>query len=311
MNNIVKYLRNFGAGFTFKYGVSKLLHNETQELSVLKSYFDKHYVCDSIMNEKFNEWKQGIDREKANKTLWAFWWQGEDRIPEIVRLCIESQRKYAKRIGAKYIFLSKDNIFKYIDIPQHIINRLNNGEITITHFSDILRIQLLSDLGGAWIDSTVYIEESYNKDIFEYIFFSFHTDTFIHMPTGFGQKITQCKWAGFFLVSPFPNNPLLYYVRDSLFSYWENHDYIINYFIMNLLIRNIYMEIEEARIIIDDIPYNNNQLYSLEAHINEIFNKELWESILSTTGMFKLSWKKAYIKECDNMKTFYGYLINH
>ena len=54
-----------------------------------------------------------------NNTIWIFWWQGEDKMPYIVKTCYESVLKYAPK-ECEVVLLTKDNIQDYWDIPNHI-----------------------------------------------------------------------------------------------------------------------------------------------------------------------------------------------
>ena len=42
-------------------------------------------------------------------------------------------------------------------MPDYIIRKQQSGEIDLTHFSDILRMMLLAQHGGIWMDSTLLI----------------------------------------------------------------------------------------------------------------------------------------------------------
>lgn len=70
-------------------------------------------------------------------------------MPEIVKMCYRTQVKYAESNNTKIILLSKDNICDYINIPQVILDKVERKIITLTHFSDIIRIYLLEQYGGS------------------------------------------------------------------------------------------------------------------------------------------------------------------
>ncbi len=44
-----------------------------------------------------------------------------------------------------------------MNIPNSIVSKWKSNVISDTHFSDIIRTELLIKYGGTWIDSTVYV----------------------------------------------------------------------------------------------------------------------------------------------------------
>lgn len=105
----------------------------------------------------------------AKSPIWFFWWQGIDNAPEVVRICY---KQLLKAIGKKrnIIVVSQKNFRKYTDLPEYIVKKVKNGQISFTHFSDILRVNLLKNQGGIWMDATIYITEC--PDLDEYQFYT-------------------------------------------------------------------------------------------------------------------------------------------
>lgn len=96
---------------------------------------------------------------RVDEPIWVFWWTGEETAPEIVKACIKSIRRNAN--GHRVIFLSKDNLHDYVTLPDFIEKKHNDGNIGHAHYSDIVRISLLAEYGGVWIDSTVLFRNLY------------------------------------------------------------------------------------------------------------------------------------------------------
>ena len=88
------------------------------------------------------------------KKVWVLWLQGEENAPEIVKACIASTKRAFK--GYEYKVLDKSNIHDYIELPDYIEEKYKKGIITHAHYSDIVRVALLSQYGGVWVDATVY-----------------------------------------------------------------------------------------------------------------------------------------------------------
>lgn len=84
--------------------------------------------------------------------MWVLWWQGIDKAPDIVKICIQSIRK---NIGNRnLVILDESNFRDYTNLNPKYENLLNAGAISKTQFSDLLRLNLLYNRGGVWLDST-------------------------------------------------------------------------------------------------------------------------------------------------------------
>lgn len=115
---------------------------------------------------------------------------GETAMPEIVKICYNS---IVSNIHDRPVhLLTKDNIASHVTLPNYIYDRLNRGELSYTHFSDILRICLLFDKGGIWMDSTLLITDSISIPAPDY----FHS---IKIVTGSNTTISAYRWATFSL----------------------------------------------------------------------------------------------------------------
>lgn len=88
-----------------------------------------------------------------DNVIWWLWLQGKDNAPDMCKACLASLRRWhsEKRI----ITLDKANLSEYITFPGYIQDKYEQGLITHAHYSDLIRIQLLAEHGGTWIDSTV------------------------------------------------------------------------------------------------------------------------------------------------------------
>ena len=86
------------------------------------------------------------------KIIYILWFQGFDNAPYIVNKCVESWKYYNK--DWKIILLDRTNINQYIKIEQYI--DLSSKKLLLAHESDIIRLCLLKEHGGLWVDSTLF-----------------------------------------------------------------------------------------------------------------------------------------------------------
>ena len=117
---------------------------------------------DFLQNYRFTPPQPVTDR----KFIWVCWLQGEAHMPEVVKLCIRSLRKNAPE-GAQVVVLSGANIREYVDFPDYVYRNLKSGRLTLTHFSDLVRMALLRKYGGLWVDSTVFVSRKIPREYLE------------------------------------------------------------------------------------------------------------------------------------------------
>ena len=157
--------------------------------------------------------------------IWQIWFQGETEAPEIIKLCFESIEKYNS--NRQIIRLTENNYRNYIDLPDYVIDKYNNGIITPVHFSDIIRVCLLAKYGGTWIDATVLLTNEINPQILKSNFFGFR----ITQESSWFDCHSFLTSASWFMHAQ-PNNNIICSVRNALFEYWKNENKIIDYFLI-------------------------------------------------------------------------------
>ena len=211
------------------------------------------------------------------KIIWWSWLQGEAKAPLICKACLASLRKFYPDYDIK--ILTEENMWNYITIPDYIKTKYENGVISRTHFSDILRTCLLVEHGGIWIDSTVLCTERFKYDEFEIpLFFYQNYDRGADSIVGSSWLLSSCK-----------NHPILLTTRDLLFRYWEKSNYLIYYFLFHLFFTMAWNKYSDLA---QHVPLSSNLPPHVLQHewLNE-FNKLRWNQIKDQSKFHKISWK--------------------
>lgn len=260
-------------------------------------YIQKNLEFAKKQSDDFNESNYIHKKEEC---IWIFWWQGIENMPPIVSSCFKSVIKNSN--GHKVILITKDNVREYTDIPDYIYKKVNNGNITLTHFSDILRFNLLKNHGGLWIDSTVYVAKKINENYFNYLYTS----------GGYNSKTNPLfvggKWTGF-LIGGYSYNKLFVFMDSFFKDYWKNNKKLVNYFLIDYALRYAYdNEIGNFNDYVDNVAkYNNPSMFELQPRLNCIFDKDQYDKMCRKTDMFKLTYKMDFY---DNKDTFYTFIVN-
>lgn len=276
-----------------------------------KAIFCKHYVnfiyskLVPLFNKAINSVAFKKDSQLSHhnsQIIWVFWWQGKLNMPLIVKKCYQSIVKHAN--GHKVILITKNNITKYSNMPQYIYTRLYDHDMTLTHFSDVLRFNLLKNYGGLWLDSTMYCSSDINDNCFTNIY------------TSGGYPLNQthnftCKWTEF-LIGGLSHSPIFEFINEFFNLYWQNHYRSIDYFQADYALRFLYLNnISHFKDYVDiDAPRNNPHLYYLLSNLNNAYNGRKYKAFMKDTNLFKLTYKKKFVRINHSDKTFYNELLN-
>ena len=231
-----------------------------------------------------------IADSKVNKTVWLFWWQGIINSPDLVQACYKSVCKYFK--DWNIIVIDKNNYSKYIDFPDYIVQKHNKGIITHTHFSDILRAALLSKYGGLWLDATVYCTGKMPESYLD-------CDLFCYRNGWMDQEnINFASW----LIFSKANEPILSISLEILLEYWKDHNYLIHYFLLHMIVRVVSDEMPDLW---KNVPYfNHNDNHLLAGELERKYDRIRYESIANLTPFHKLSYK-INVDETEKNTTYH------
>lgn len=257
-------------------------------------------------------------RSQKPKIIWQFWWQGVENAPIIVKRCLESVR-YFMGSDYKIIVLDKTNVEKFIHIDENIKNKHDAGTISHTFFSDYIRVKLLAEKGGIWIDSTVFLSGRIPQDILDADFFIFKSGPFAmpeeivsddYLPplSEFFHRSNCILPSTWFLVAK-PNSPLNSLYEKFLIEYWrrENRMWLYfthHYFITYSICVNKYCREE----FVSAPTYLNVKPHYLMFRRNEKFNEKIVKSIFAKSAIHKMTYKYTDFQGMDN--SIMGKMLN-
>ncbi len=239
---------------------------------------------------------EGFGEELPYKdTIWCCWLQGLNNAPYVVKKCVDS----LDRLGRKIIILTEDNYSEYVKIPDYILRKKEQGIITNAHFSDILRAELLSELGGTWIDATVFVSDpeliGQIFDKYPLFCYSFAMRDSVNAFMLFDSWILHCS----------KKSAIIEDTRELLHLYWQNEDRLLHYFLFHLMFSiSCLRHVDEK----DSIP-----IFSLEpCHImqHEMLNgydEFRFDQIMKMSGIHKLTYK--YDTSADIKGTMLEHLL--
>lgn len=224
--------------------------------------------------------------------IWVYWAQGFESAPPIIQACLKQLKAMA---GTREVIeLTNQNYTEYVTIPKYIIKKVESGAISLTHFSDILRLTLLAEHGGIWVDSTIWVSQ---KDAFkDFENYSFYTIKSGDVDT---PCISKGRWSAFCLASG-KNNVGLSLMQRFLHSYWKKEESLIAYLLIDYLIAMIYEECVDFRKMVDAVPVNNQQRFVLMRSLAKEYDANKVADIQKQCALHKLTYKvrnDAFLKQ--------------
>lgn len=260
----------------------------------------KKYAEGSIVSQKPLPKKNILNSEKI---IWQYWGQGlsAEKLPEVVQKCFESVDKY--KGDYQIIRLCDDNLVDYLELPTSILSKYKNGIIGKAHFSDLLRLALLTSYGGVWLDATVFLTAPLTDYCSSQDWFMFQRDDAQEDKKAWSRTYAYYfGWHEKFKVRLL--NSVIFAKKDSqvindlyslLLYFWNTEDKEPDYFFFQILFTQ-YMELYPERncqIISDCIPN------LLQMKLTGSYTKFRMEEILQKASIHKLSYKSVSIAQFE------------
>lgn len=178
--------------------------------------------------------KEAYDDEKSKKEdgrkrVWTCWLQGFDNAPAMVQVCQESMRRYIT--DREIVQLTYENYKDYVTLPEHIVRKYERGQIPPALFADLLRLEVLIQYGGTWMDATMLCTEpglmakdSWLQEIMDCDLFMFQA-----LRKGDPRFYGISNW----FITARPGRRPLMVLRDVLTEYWRNYSVTLDYYMFH------------------------------------------------------------------------------
>ena len=278
----------------FTKKISYMVNNDSQlaqaihSAAVYRKLVGRYNVKALSRNNINNAWK----KKQLPRVIWWCWFQGEENIPELAKICLDSLRKHMP--SYKITIITLENLTNYIIMPDFILRKFRAGWISGATFSDIIRLALLARYGGIWIDATVYCSDNRMIKLIE------NNNMFMYQNvlSSNSNVIKMSSW----LMATKKGNPYIIEAHKLLMSYYKNTNYTEDYFLCHLILT---MLIKKYPTIWNDMDIANNvNPHMLQHVLNNSFSEQLFNRIINKSSFHKLN-RHIQFKKGD---TFYNHL---
>lgn len=296
--------------FRGKVDIQIMVHNGRIEKPWIKKHLlKKHNVMNQyfdLVYKEFSERYRFKDNEESmakgyNECIWICWWQGLDNAPDIVKACVNSIKKNAG--GHKVVIITDENYKDFVTFPTFIEEKYKKGIISKTHLSDLLRLKLLANYGGIWLDSTFYcvgsLEDSMKQDLW-----TIKRPDYKHVSVACGE------FANYSLGCRYEDRKVYGIIADYLLEYWKKNDYMVDYLFLDYIIVQVQRRDKYVREKFAAIVPNNPKCDDLMPILGQKYDEANWQILKENTNLFKLTWKAKFPKSINGEQTYYGKLIS-
>lgn len=274
-------------GDAFSYSLIKMGFSDKYLAGLISMYKSYHWLQKKFAREvkQLSESHIKIDQEPAqNDYVWICWLQGMENAPQVVKECYQSVQYWMH--DKKIIVITTNNFNKYVDFPDYIIEKWKKGIISNTHFSDLLRLELLIRYGGLWLDATTMMTGPLPEYITENDFFVYRNGW---------MDMDMINMGSWLIYSRYSNNFLLIETRRLLYIYWNRFSYIKNYFLLHMFFRMVCDRNPELW---NKVPYFNQvDNHLLMRELNRSYSPNRIQRIKSLTTVHKLTYKLGEIRD--------------
>ena len=316
LDRLNKTLRKKPYKYIYKEMMPKKLFNKIQNKTYFKTQkmvgedWDrvlKEYFTNKIETEQINP-KKTFNNEKI---IWQFWGQGWDfeKLPDVVKISYKSVEKYKK--DYEIIHLDMNNINDYLEIPAYILKKVEDKKMGFAHFTDIIRLALLYNYGGVWIDATILLTDYLPQEYFEMDYFMFQRDDNLENKKDWEDYDDfYFSWNNEMKVRVLnsiifakKNNEIIKTLLDMLLIFWEHNDLVPNYFFFQVLYTELvenYYKKKQCKIVSDTLTHELIRVWF------DKFSQEKLDEITKRNNVHKLTYKIDSGKR-DTKGTFLDY----
>ena len=272
----------------------------TQKVDALLMEQYKEVLEDGLQKYNFG----GENTNKKPKVLWTTWLQGEDKAPELMKVCWNSWRQHLS--DYKLRIITMENLSQWAVLPDWFVEKYRRGIIPPALFSDVMRLDLLVRHGGTWIDGTVlctgFPTERLQKKWAEIE--ASELCLFRYYQRGRKDPVGMSTW----FISARQVNTALATARDMMLAYWRDYNCTVDYYLPHLCIG---VALNRMPALVAAIPRcNSTHSVMLGASLGKDFDEAAWKDLTDHVSFHKLNFRKAD-EAARNPKSYYNFIVKN
>ena len=236
------------------------------------------------------------------KIVWLSWLQGLDKAPEIVRVCLASQKRHLP--DYEFRTLDLDNYRQWVELPDYVVEKYRKGLVPQASFSDLLRLAVLKRYGGIWMDASVFCSGFGNEKLqarwnrimrSEFIVFRYFR-------RGEKTPVGLSNW----FIAAVPNQIIVSSILDIVLANWKDYDCLVDYYIFHLFLG---LALHEVPVIEARMPRENSfHSIMLGDALARTFRQEQWQDLIDHVSIHKFNFRKVE-EALKNPHSYCAYMV--
>lgn len=267
---------------------------------LMHEYESTKYIAKYVKNINEDELFKTTNENKD--IIWQLWFQGIDDAPQIVKSCFQSVDYHCN--DSEIIRLTEKNIENYVNIPGFIYDKKRKGLISNVNFSDVLRVYLLAQHGGTWMDSTVYLTDKIDK-IKNNNLFLFSTTPIDLRGVG---NIKASSW----YIQASKNSQIFNKMKFAMTNFWMNEDTSYHHYYFHLFFALLINEYKDCQEEWEKVPFVSNvPPHVLQMELFNEYNEERFKEIINMSPVHKLTFYGGNEFNTEKKNTIYHHIISN
>ena len=258
-----------------------------------------------ILDEKkarYGEERSPNDGCAVPKIVWFSWFQGLDKAPEVVRVCLASQKRHLP--DYEFRTLDLDNYRQWVELPDYVVEKYMKGLIPQASFSDLLRLAVLKRYGGIWMDASVFCSGFGNEKLqarWNRIMRS-EFMVFRYFRRGEKMPVGLSNW----FIAAVPSQIIVSSILDIVLAYWKDYDCLVDYYIFHLFLG---LALHEFPAIEAKMPRENSfHSIMLGDALARTFQQEQWQDLIDHVSIHKFNFRKVE-EALKNPHSYCAYMV--
>ncbi|MDD7963506.1 capsular polysaccharide synthesis protein [Microbacterium thalli] len=219
-------------------------------------------------------------KRESPTRIWSFWRQGWRLAPQVARLGSASLSNHA---NAPVVQIDRRTLPSIVKVDARVERWMREGRLSEAHYSDLIRVSLLRQHGGIWIDPTVVAASPIDFTEVDGLI------SLVRPASPVAENISNQRWSTFLLGSR-GNHWIWAELERRLLAYWAHHRTAIHYHLLDYLIS---MLVDDHDLTFS-APASSTSLYDLDIAMRAANDANVVRSALQKSSISKLSLRGNY-----------------
>ena len=245
---------------------------------VANRYLNGHYDLTKLRPEN-------VETTMGRQNIFVYWNNGFDTAPKVVKRCLKTIKANVPK-GWQLHIITDENLKQYVMMPDFVEEMVKNGKMCRANYSDILRLALLWNYGGLWLDATCFLTQGIPQIILDSPLFLFNNkDLWQTTPFLFESWVMRSV----------PGNYIIGRVLENLLCYFLHcKKPRAIYFVCYYMFSALYLRDNKAKELFDNMPWwyaKDSLLMQIGYGLNRTVSDQQWQYAFAKSFVQKLKYQ--------------------